>query len=259
VCALLVVDSHPRIEVGLWGIRGVVELFAEYHAIELVEQCLVEALADAIGMRALHLGPGVVDILDREVELILVTIVGAAMLGIAVGQDPIDVDLVFVEERDQPSIERVGRCQWCLTGIELGEANLGVGVDPPSAGRRARRPSTCRHRSCPAPGAKGGDREEHEPAKRVPGTEPREHVTGAGSRAASRKEVRRRRSAETPQAARIEQKIWVSVRGSMVKFRTLGNDLHFFAFDDQSRNAALHQSPSDFLWLARGLSGACSS
>src|SRR5689334_24381098 len=49
---------------------------------------------DTVGLRALHLGPGVVDILDGEVELIFVTIVGTAILGATIGQDPSDMDLV---------------------------------------------------------------------------------------------------------------------------------------------------------------------
>ena len=32
----------------------------------------METLADAVGLRALGLGAGVVDVLDREIELILV-------------------------------------------------------------------------------------------------------------------------------------------------------------------------------------------
>ena len=36
---------------------------------------------------------------------------------------------------------------------------------------------------------KGGVREEHEPAKHVPGTEPGKRVTGAGSRATSRNDT----------------------------------------------------------------------
>ena len=60
---------------------------------------------------ALHLGPGVVDIFDGEVELIFVTIVGTAILGAPIGQDPIDMDLLLVEERDHPIIEDVGRSQ----------------------------------------------------------------------------------------------------------------------------------------------------
>ena len=57
------------------------------------------------------------------------TIVGTAILGATIGQDPIDMDLVVVEERDHPIIEDVRRGQRRLACVELGKAHLGVGVD----------------------------------------------------------------------------------------------------------------------------------
>jgi hypothetical protein len=35
----------------------------------------MEALADAVGLRALGLGAGVVDVLDRQIELVFVVLV----------------------------------------------------------------------------------------------------------------------------------------------------------------------------------------
>src|SRR3712207_9081358 len=67
-----------RSEVGLELVDAAVELLAEDDAVELVEQGLVEALDDPIRLRALGLGPAVVDVLDGEVELVLVAVVGAA-------------------------------------------------------------------------------------------------------------------------------------------------------------------------------------
>ena len=72
---------------------------------------MVETLADAIGLRTFHLGPGVVDVLNREIEPELVTIMGAVKLGAAIGQDPVDTQTVLVEEPDHPIIENVGRRQ----------------------------------------------------------------------------------------------------------------------------------------------------
>jgi hypothetical protein len=40
VCALLIVDRHPLVEISLQGIRRVVEFLAKGHPIELVEQRL---------------------------------------------------------------------------------------------------------------------------------------------------------------------------------------------------------------------------
>src|SRR5262245_39814540 len=84
--ALLVVIDEPRIEIGLQLVDPPVELLAERHAVELVEQRLVEALADAIGLRAARLGARVIDVLDRQVELVLVRLRLAAELGAAVGE-----------------------------------------------------------------------------------------------------------------------------------------------------------------------------
>ena len=48
----------------------------------------MEALADAVGLRALGLGAGVVDVLDGEIELVFVALGVAAVLGAAIGQHP---------------------------------------------------------------------------------------------------------------------------------------------------------------------------
>jgi hypothetical protein len=48
-----------------------IDLLAERHPIEFVEHGAMEALADAVGLRALRLGTSVVDVLDREIELVL--------------------------------------------------------------------------------------------------------------------------------------------------------------------------------------------
>ena len=96
-----VVFDHPGAEVGLQVVNGLIDLLAEGDAIELVEHCLVESLDDAVGLRALCLGPGVIDVLDGQVEFILVTIVSAAVLGATVGQDALQgYALVLVEEND---------------------------------------------------------------------------------------------------------------------------------------------------------------
>jgi hypothetical protein len=48
----------------------------------------VETLADTIGLRALGLGARMINVLDREVELIFVPLGIAAILAAAVGQNP---------------------------------------------------------------------------------------------------------------------------------------------------------------------------
>ncbi len=83
-----------------------------------------------------------VDVLDGQVELVFVALV-ATELGAAVGQHPRQPDAVLVIKRHHPVIEDLGRGDRCLAIIQLGEGDLGVGVDegllidPPDALQRA--------------------------------------------------------------------------------------------------------------------------
>ena len=72
---MLVVLGDPRIKVGLQLVDRAVDLFAERHSVELVEDGAMEALANAIGLRALGLGAGVVDVLNGEIELVFMALV----------------------------------------------------------------------------------------------------------------------------------------------------------------------------------------
>ena len=59
----LVVALDPGIEIALQFADRAVDFLAKGDAVELVERRLVEALDDAIGLRALGLGARMVDIL----------------------------------------------------------------------------------------------------------------------------------------------------------------------------------------------------
>src|SRR5262245_1986319 len=81
----LIVFAHPPIEVGLQLVDRTIHLLAKRDTIEFVEHSFVEALADAVGLWALGLGARMIDVLDREIELILVPLGIAAVLAAAVG------------------------------------------------------------------------------------------------------------------------------------------------------------------------------
>jgi hypothetical protein len=126
---LLIIYLNPTIEIGLQLFNGTVHLFAERDTVKFVEHGFVEALTDTVGLRALGLCPGVINILDREVELILVPLRVAAVLAATIGQHAQQLDLVAVEEWDHSIIQEVGRGDWGLAIIELGAADLGIGID----------------------------------------------------------------------------------------------------------------------------------
>ena len=58
---LLIVLADPQIEIGLQLVDRTIHLFSERDTVELVEHGLVEALTDAIGLRALGFGARVID------------------------------------------------------------------------------------------------------------------------------------------------------------------------------------------------------
>ena len=93
----LVVLAEPLVEIGLRLGEAVVELFAEGDPIELVQHRLMEALADPVRPRALGFRPAVIDVFDRQIELVLMPLGvdafgrplrAAAVFAAAVGQHP---------------------------------------------------------------------------------------------------------------------------------------------------------------------------
>src|SRR5215471_4056347 len=92
----------------------------------------MEALADAVGLRALGFGARVINVLDREIELVLVPLRIAAILATAVGQYPQQLDIMAIEEGNHPVVQQISRCDRRFTIVELGASDLGVGVDDPS-------------------------------------------------------------------------------------------------------------------------------
>ena len=81
-----------------------------------------------------------VDVLHRQVELVLVPLGVAAVFRSPVGEHPAELHLLRVEERHDPVVQQIGRGDRRLALVELGEGYLRVGVDegllvdPPHAG-----------------------------------------------------------------------------------------------------------------------------
>ena len=68
--ALLIVVDEPEVEIGLQLLDRQIDLLAERNSVELVQDSTMESLANAVGLRALGLGAAVIDVFDREVELV---------------------------------------------------------------------------------------------------------------------------------------------------------------------------------------------
>ena len=66
MCAFSVVMLEPLIQVGLQLLNGFVQVLAERDLVELLQNGLVEPLANAVGLRMFDLGFGVIDIPSRR-------------------------------------------------------------------------------------------------------------------------------------------------------------------------------------------------
>ena len=89
----------------------------------------MEALANAVGLRALGLGARVIDVLDRKIELIFMPLRVAAVLAAAIGQHADELYVMAFEHRDHTVVEQIRRRDRGLAIIELGTGHFGIGVD----------------------------------------------------------------------------------------------------------------------------------
>src|SRR5437764_8355800 len=101
-----IVLPQPGVKIDLQLLERAVHFLAKRHSIELVERSLVKAFADAVGLRALGLGARVIDVLHREIELVLVPFGIAAELAAAVGEHALQLGIVPLENGSTRSFSR---------------------------------------------------------------------------------------------------------------------------------------------------------
>ena len=89
----------------------------------------MEAVSDAIRLWALRLGPGMVNIFHREIELVFVMLGITAIFGAAIGQNTGELHFLFVEEGHDAIVQEIGCRDWRFPIIELGECELRIGVN----------------------------------------------------------------------------------------------------------------------------------
>ncbi len=89
----------------------------------------MEPFTDPVGLGVPRLGARVVDVLHGKIQFVLVTLRRPAVLRAAVGEDPVQRNLVLVEEWQYPIIAQVRGGDRGLPVIEFREPHLAVGVD----------------------------------------------------------------------------------------------------------------------------------
>src|SRR5579859_2849860 len=125
----LVILADPFIKIALQLVKGTIHLLAECDTVELIQHGPVEALTDAVSLRALGLGARVIDVLDRKIKLVFMPLGVTAIFAAAVGQYAQQPHVVVFEQRDHAVVEQIGRRDWRLTIVKLGVGDLAVGID----------------------------------------------------------------------------------------------------------------------------------
>jgi hypothetical protein len=72
MCPLVIVTHQPLIQINLQALKIGIEFLSERDLVKLLQDGLVESLADPIGLRCLRLCLAVIDVIERLVELIVV-------------------------------------------------------------------------------------------------------------------------------------------------------------------------------------------
>ena len=94
----LIVLHEPRVEIVLQFLHAQIQLLAESHPVKLVEHRAMEALADAIRLRALHLRSRVLDVLHCQVQLVRVVLGVPAILRASIGEEATQRNALLVDE-----------------------------------------------------------------------------------------------------------------------------------------------------------------
>ena len=82
--SFIVVVRQPLVQIFLQLLQRLVQLFAEGHLIKLVQDRLMEPLADPIRLRRHRFGFRVIDIINRQIELVIMVFDLAAVLSATV-------------------------------------------------------------------------------------------------------------------------------------------------------------------------------
>lgn len=83
--AFIIVVINPSVQIGLQLVGLAIDFLPGGHFVELFLDCPVEPLTDAIGLWAVGLSPRMIDVVDRQIQLVIMP---AAKLGATIGQNP---------------------------------------------------------------------------------------------------------------------------------------------------------------------------
>ena len=89
----------------------------------------MEALADAIRLRRLHFSFGVINIVDCQKQLIVMSICSSAVFGASISQHPKHRQVMRFKEWQHAIIEKVCCCDRRLRFVEFAVSDFAVGIN----------------------------------------------------------------------------------------------------------------------------------
>ena len=126
VWSFFIVVFDPLIKVALQLFDRLVESFSEGDLVELLQDRLVKAFTDSVGLRALGFRLRMIDVLDGKIELVLVMIPLSTVLGSAIGEHAKQRNALLVEEGHDAIVEYVRSGQRVLSIVEFREGDSGI-------------------------------------------------------------------------------------------------------------------------------------
>ncbi len=95
----IVIVTQPDIKICLQGFHAVIDFLPECYLVELLKNGLVEPLTDTICLWMPGLCLGVVNVIYCQIELVIVLLCLATILGSSICKNPQHRHIVFFEER----------------------------------------------------------------------------------------------------------------------------------------------------------------
>ena len=94
----MIVVMQPVIQIKLQLLNCPVYLAPERHLVELLQDRFVKTFADAVGLWMIGFGPGMLDFIERKVELVIMSLWLTAILGAAIRQNTDQAHALLGEE-----------------------------------------------------------------------------------------------------------------------------------------------------------------
>ena len=126
--SVIVVIKQPFVQIFLEFIQVAIELFAERDLIELLQNGLVETFTNPVGLRMPGLGFGVVDVVDRQIQLIIMLFDLTAIFGAPIRQDTQHGQSVGLIERQHFVIQHIRCRDRCFGGVQFAVRHFAVSV-----------------------------------------------------------------------------------------------------------------------------------